>query len=75
MTTIYIHRIDQVQPLKLSDGTAGTLIPCKTPTGRGFTFTFLNPLHGNFWRASIMDGDVIRVASINGAEQFQIALH
>ncbi|GAX07438.1 MAG TPA: hypothetical protein DDW71_04460 [Lactobacillus sp.] len=75
MTTIYMRPTKKDETVKLSDGSQAVVDVIKAPDGPCYQFRFNEHAHANFWcQQPVKDGQVIKVASINGPEKFQIQL-
>ncbi|MTV81535.1 hypothetical protein [Secundilactobacillus folii] len=75
MTTIYMHPTAKDEIAKLSDGSRALVDVEKTSEGQRYGFKFTGHCHPNFWCSQpLQDGLTVRVDSIDGPEQFKIAL-
>lgn len=76
MTELLVRNNNQAQPLKLSDGKPGYLFVKRQGNLFRYSFTFQAHEHHDFWYDAPMlpDGLVVKVASIDGPEEFKIKL-
>lgn len=76
MTELLVHNTNTPQPIKLSDGKPGYLLVKREGNHYRYFFKFEAHEHHDFWydAPKLPDNLVVRVASIDGPEQFKIKL-